>query len=252
MRFICQCSLLILVLCAPLCADENLYGPISEHDYLTGRFDPAKHQDFVELNSMGVKTNGRKHYLRRDTAKALKRMMDAFSQQNPSIPLYITSSTRNYNVQRYIWNAKFTGKRKVDGKSLNKSEPDIYKRVLKILTYSSMPGTSRHHWGTDFDFNTLLNSYYKKGEGKIIYQWLTENGSKYGFYEVYTAGRNDGYNDEMWHWSYRPVSQKLVRRWEALFAGNTAYFAKKGSFGGSEYASELALRYVTSINPKCL
>ncbi|NJK84501.1 MAG: M15 family metallopeptidase [Saprospiraceae bacterium] len=44
--------------------------------------------------------------------------------------------------------------------------PNPQERALKILKYSSMPGTSRHHWGTDIDLNSFSNSYFEQGEGK--------------------------------------------------------------------------------------
>ncbi|MBK8672515.1 MAG: D-alanyl-D-alanine carboxypeptidase family protein [Bacteroidetes bacterium] len=29
-----------------------------------------------------------------------------------------------------------------------------------------MPGSSRHHWGTEVDINALSNAYFSTGEGK--------------------------------------------------------------------------------------
>ena len=43
---------------------------------------------------------------------------------------------------------------------------DSISAVKEIMKYSSMPSTSRHHWGTDIDLNSLENSYFEKGEGK--------------------------------------------------------------------------------------
>ncbi|MDA3899255.1 MAG: M15 family metallopeptidase [Spirochaetes bacterium] len=230
---------------------RGLYGDVDERSYLSGMFNLTKHPLFVNISTLDIDTDGRKHYLRRSTAEALKKMCDAFHKDNPEVRLYVTSSTRNYYYQKAIWDAKFDGKRKVDGKALNKSEPNHYKRALKILQYSSMPGTSRHHWGTDLDFNSLVNSYYEKGDGLIIYNWLRKNASRFGFYQPYTAGRKEGYNEERWHWSYLPESLLFLDRWMSCFGEDTSFFAKKGSFGGAEYADTLASVYVLGINPEC-
>ncbi|MBN2434302.1 MAG: M15 family metallopeptidase [Spirochaetes bacterium] len=234
---------------APLIA---LYGDVDEASYLSGKFNPSTHSQFVNLDDLNIETDGRKHYLRRSTAVALKKMVVAFKKDNPNIRLYVTSSTRNFNYQKAIWDAKFNGSRKVDGKALNKTEPNHLKRALTILQYSSMPGTSRHHWGTDLDFNSLVNSYYENGEGLIIYNWLKKNAPDFGFYQPYTAGRKQGYNEEKWHWSYLPESSIYLRRWMKIFGNDTSFFSKEGSFGGSEYADRLAPIYVMGINPECV
>ena len=49
-----------------------------------------------------------------------------------------------------------------------------------------MPATSRHHWGTDMDINSVEDDYFKDGKGKKVYRWLVENASKYGFCQVYS------------------------------------------------------------------
>ena len=77
------------------------------------------------------------------------------------------------------------------------------------MRYSSMPGTSRHHWGTELDVNSCKLAYWNSSEGKRTYQWLCNNAHKFGFYQPYTAdaGRT-GYAEEKWHWSYKSMSEK--------------------------------------------
>jgi LAS superfamily LD-carboxypeptidase LdcB len=226
------------------------YGDISPENYLSGKFDPAVHPLFINLSKLSIPTDGRTHYLRISTARALKRMIDAFQKDHPGVRLYVTSSTRNFDYQKRIWDAKFYGHRLVDGKNIKKTIPDEKERVRKILEVSSMPGTSRHHWGTDFDINTLVNSYYAKGDGKIIYQWLSENAARYGFYQAYTAGRSGGYNEEKWHWSYVRESRFFLQEWLHYFENGTSSFSKD-AFGGSQYADTFAKEFVTVINGDC-
>ncbi|MBL0082089.1 MAG: D-alanyl-D-alanine carboxypeptidase family protein [Saprospiraceae bacterium] len=104
-------------------------------------------------------------------------------------------------------------------------------RAKKILLYSSMPGTSRHHWGTDVDINAFENSWFVSGEGAKLYAWMESNASRYGFCQVYgpiNSRRKQGYEEEKWHWSYLPIAQqiqeevakKMKTKWIAGFEGS--------------------------------
>jgi LAS superfamily LD-carboxypeptidase LdcB len=230
---------------------RTLYGKIEPGSYVRGMFNPSKYGRFVKLKKYGILTNARDHYLRIEAVKALKKMLKAFNKEHPNIEIRVISSTRNFYSQKSIWNAKWKGKRKVDGMSLNRAVKDPLKRAQVILKYSSMPGTSRHHWGTDFDINSLENSYFKKGQGKIIYAWLTKNGSKYGFVQPYTANRKSGYLEERWHWSYVPLAKYYYREWMKLYAGDTSKLRENNPFGGAGAAAHLAPIYVKSINSAC-
>ena len=126
------------------------------------------------------------------------------------INLVITSASRNFWVQRYIWEQKWKASKTADKKQ----------RALEILKYNSMCGTSRHHWGTELDFNSPKLEFWNSERGKKTYKWLCENAHKYGFYQPYTAkspnGRNRGYNEEKWHWSYAPLSAEYTRQYKLL------------------------------------
>ena len=94
-------------------------------------------------------------------------------------------------------------------------------RAKHILQYNSMCGTSRHHWGTELDFNSPKLEYWNSVEGKKVYQWLCENAHKYGFYQPYTkkggeGGRETGYNEEKWHWSYYPLANEYMEKYREL------------------------------------
>lgn len=218
-------------------------------NYITGRFDPSKNSNFINLKKSGIPCSG-ELYLRKETAEALKLMLSEFKKDHPEIKITVQSATRNFYSQKTIWEEKWNGKRKVSGTpDINKiSDPLV--RSLKILEYSSMPGTSRHHWGTDFDINTLNNKYYEKGEGKIIYQWLSMNAYRFGFAQPYTEGRAEGYKEEKWHWSYVPLSKKFLKEWNEIYQQDPSLFINK-IFSGSEISGKLASVYVNSINPEC-
>lgn len=249
-------ALFAAALLLPLCGADSqspetlkkFYGPTPPVKYLLGDFRPESHPDFVRLDKVALPTNGRTVYLRREVAQALGRMYADFRKDHPKAEFWITSGTRNFRAQRGIWEAKWNGQRKVSGQQLNKTMPDHRKRALKILEYSSMPGTSRHHWGTDFDVNRLTNAYYKSGDGQKLYDWLVTNGGKYGFCQPYTAGRKAGYLEERWHWTYLPLARRFLKDWKRMVADR--YPAGLG-FAGSQSSSELARIYVEGINPDC-
>ncbi len=217
-------------------------------EYLMGRFDPATHPDFIVIEP--TFTNKKNIYLRRDTYEAFRRMHAA--AERDGVKLVILSATRNFAAQKGIWEAKWTGARKVDGMDLSQAIPDARERALKILEYSSMPGTSRHHWGTDIDLNSLNNAFFEKGEGQKIYAWLTAHAAEFGFCQPYTPkgpARPDGYNEERWHWSYMPVGKKLT-----TLARRSLKDEMVTGFQGSEAATRIGVveKYVLGVSAGCL
>ncbi|MGJ8550495.1 M15 family metallopeptidase [Winogradskyella wichelsiae] len=162
-----------------------------------GKFDYKTDTTFTKVdNQYTAKTL----YLNKEVYSAFLKMQNAAKKDN--ISLIILSGTRNFDEQKVIWERKW-----------NKySNLAPLKRAKMILEYSSMPSSSRHHWGTDLDLNNLSNSYFSTEKGKAIYDWLVENANDYGFYQVYTHKGNGrtGYNLEKWHWSYLPLAKPYL------------------------------------------
>lgn len=231
-------------------AEKDVYGSIDIEQYVTGRFDPSQNKAFISLKEAGVPCDEKQHFLRKDAAAALKEMLERFHRENPGVGIFVRSSTRTFQDQRKIWNDKWDGTVLVNGVNLRKSIADPGKRAREILRYSSMPGTSRHHWGTDVDFNSLANSYFGKGKGKVIFDWLCAHGAEYGYYRPYTAGRVSGYNEEKWHWSYCPDAKIFLADWNNLLGGKASSDAGI-QFHGARDAWPLAALYVNSINGDC-
>ena len=205
-------------------------------EYVTGKFDPTHHSDFTAVSAPYTLLPAQ--FLRKDVYEAFKKMYDAAAKEK--IMLNIISSTRNFDYQKGIWERKWI-------KFADTVTANV--RAKKILEYSAMPGTSRHHWGTDVDLINLTNEYFDAGEGKRAYAWLQKNAPTYGFCQPYTAGRAQGYNEERWHWSYMPVS-KLLTAWAEKNL-NTALIT---GFSGAETATSLNVvrDYVLGINKNCL
>ncbi len=218
-------------------------------DYLRGKFVPAKHADFIEVEIKHASRKGM--FLRKDTYDAFLRMTE--TAKKDGVNFTIKSATRNFSAQKVIWEGKWNGTRLLEGKENAKKKYPVGKdRALKILEYSSMPGTSRHHWGTDFDLNAFTNSYFEKGKGLKEYEWLKAHAAEYGFCQPYTpkgTERPDGYNEEKWHWSYLPVALKLTQQYQLRLDNKLVR-----GFEGSETAAEIDVvgKYVLGISGTCL
>lgn len=218
--------------------------------YLLGHFDPAEDSSFVSIDDRYSAGSARGAYLHRETHEAFARMWQA--AQADGVELTIRSATRNFAYQKRIWEAKWTGQRLVEGQNLSLAILDPVARAQKILRYSSMPGTSRHHWGTDLDLNAFENRYFSSGRGLKEYQWLQAHASAYGFCQVYSEkgeARPHGYEEEKWHWSYLPLADRYLKSYHAQITADMIE-----GFLGAEVAKPLAVidHYVNGINPQCL
>lgn len=242
--------LLILFIFQNVTSKETGIDEIPVFDYVTGHFEPSKYKNFINLKNTAISCS-HEMYLRKETVNALLLLLADFRKEHKNITIQIISATRNFYTQKKIWNEKWCGKRKINQIHDITKISDPILRAVKILEYSSMPGTSRHHWGTDFDLNSLNNAYFKNGEGKIIFDWLKKNAAKYGFAQPYNKERSDGYNEEKWHWSYIPLSKIFLKNWNDLYKKNPARFTQPGIFFGSEKIGFLSYSYVNSINPEC-
>ena len=183
--------------------------PIDPKAYLLGRFKPDTTRDFVRLPRK--LTGGRSAYLRSDAAEALQRMAQAAREDG--VRLTVVSATRSFHRQRAIWDAKFSGSRRSMGRNLARDYPDTTERCRAIMHYSSAPGTSRHHWGTDVDLNRTDPAYWRTGGGLVALNWLQNNARKYGFVMAYPPDRDRGHRYEPWHWSYQPLARPLLRNY---------------------------------------
>jgi zinc D-Ala-D-Ala carboxypeptidase len=215
--------------------------------YLIGRVDPASDPAFARIPDKYIK--GSRVWGQKDAVAAFVKMAEA--AEGNGYKLTIVSAFRSFDDQKQIWNDKWTGKTLVEKGKLPNTIPDPGKRALKILEFSSMPGTSRHHWGTDFDLNNLNNSYFNTKDGKRIYDWLTANAPGFGFCQVYSAkgpDRPTGYEEEKWHWSYTPVASWYLNQYPV----DVGYERLTG-FEGADAASTIDVikTYVDGINPEC-
>ena len=218
-------------------------------DYIMGKFEPNQNSDFIEIASKYASREGM--YLRKEAYEAFLKMHAAAAEDG--VDLKILSATRNFAAQKRIWEAKWTGTRLVQGgENLAQSTPDHKERALKILRWSSMPGSSRHHWGTDIDINDFENEYFETGKGLKEYNWLVKNAAAFGYCQPYTPKndlRPNGYNEEKWHWSYLPIAKPLSDAAKSHLRNEMI----KG-FKGSETAESIDIlnNFILGINNACL
>lgn len=223
------------------------YDAAITDDYLMGKFVPSRHPAFTRIERKYASAKGM--YMRKEAYDAFLRMHAAAKADG--INLEIKSATRPYSHQKKIWEGKWSGRRRVDGKNLSKAIPFGLNRAYKILEFSSMPGTSRHHWGTDIDINALDDKYFQSGKGKREYEWLLANAGSFGFCQTYTKkdnNRQDGYREEKWHWSYTPISKVLTKQYEIRFNDGSIR-----GFKGASHASDIEVvrKYVLGVNQDC-
>ena len=132
------------------------------------------------------------------------------------IDLKVVSSFRSYAAQKGIWNRKY--KRFI---SEGLTGPEAIK---KIIEYSTLPGTSRHHWGTDIDLiegseivegDVLLEEHFHQGAYQKLHRWLQKNATRFGFDIVYTNDSlRKGFLYEPWHYSYTPLSKEFLKTYQ--------------------------------------
>ena len=177
-------------------------GGFSKEELL-GQIKPASHSSFSLVPQKYASKSG--IYLRTEVLFSFKALHEAAIDEG--LEIKILSGTRSFSYQQSIWERKWEKPRYMGWDALDKA--------LDILTYSSMPGTSRHHWGTDIDLNAFENEYFESGEGLEVYEFLNRCASTFGFQQVYTSKETSqsprsGYEEEKWHWSYTPISIPML------------------------------------------
>ena len=144
------------------------------------------------------------------------------------IDLQLISGFRSFERQRLIWNGKALGERLVhddQGQAIDLRRLTPGARIHAIMRFSALPGTSRHHWGTDldvFDAAVVAADYEVQlvpaefaadGVFAGLDKWLQENlrGSHgHGFVRPYSSDRG-GVACEPWHLSYLPLAQEYAQ-----------------------------------------
>ena len=168
-----------------------------------------------------------KHRLQPLAAQAFQLLQKEARQAG--FELAIASSYRSYQRQLAIFNGKACGERPVlddTGVRVDMAALPDAEKLAAILRFSALPGTSRHHWGTDldvFDAATAGEDYCVQltpaesdpgGPFFALHNWLDErmaDNRTFGFYRPYGVDQG-GVAPERWHLSYAPVSMSCDGR----------------------------------------
>jgi len=193
-------------------------------------------QEYSIMELMGkddITLYGKGINLRKEAHDAFLDMKKA--AYNAGIDLKIVSSYRNFQRQEAIFERKFI--------TFTDNGMNPLDAIDKIIEYSTIPGTSRHHWGTDID----IVDGYRKVDGDVLvpdkfevggpYEdfklWMDENAETYGYHLVYTDDpKRRGFKYEPWHYSYAPLSIPML---EQLRGKNIASLLLREEFYGAEH-----------------
>ncbi|MCH8838974.1 MAG: D-alanyl-D-alanine carboxypeptidase family protein, partial [Candidatus Marinimicrobia bacterium] len=94
------------------------------------------------------------------------------------------------------------------------------------------------------DLNSLTLNYWQSPAGQTALDWLEGNAGEYGYVMAYPPGRDAGPGYEPWHWSYRPLSQPLLRDFQRYVTEN----AIKGFVGAEQVRRLDWLKFVFGVN----
>jgi LAS superfamily LD-carboxypeptidase LdcB len=168
-----------------------------------------------------------------NTADAFCAMQTAALQDG--IDLQLVSAYRSFARQQQIFEDKYT---RYTAEGLTPTAA-----IQRILEYSTIPGTSRHHWGTDIDITDanapnqkrllVPEKFHGNGPFAPLRQWMQANAHRFGFYLVYTNDSSrTGFAYEPWHYTYLPEAKAFLEQYDP----NTAYaFFKSVGVTGSEH-----------------
>ena len=211
---------------------------IPSFDALIGQVDPRTDTAFAPIPDSLTSRPGM--HLRKDALDAYIAMCR--SAQMAGLEWKVMSATRTFGHQKNIWERKWARPRYMGWSDLEKAQD--------ILLYSSMPGSSRHHWGTDVDIYSLDPKDFESGTGAEVLEWMRNHAAAFGFAEVYSAdSTRSGYQPEAWHWSYLPLSGPFLEAFNR-YAESTEFPGFIG-FEGAHTADSLRIleRYVNGIAP---
>ena len=192
----------------------------------------------------------------------------AAAAQEAGFELAIASGFRSFERQTMIWNAKLSGERAVldeDGHAIRLLNLSPREKIKRVMRWSSLPGASRHHWGSDVDIfdrqalaenatlQLLPTEYTGSGPFAPMIQWLKEYlGSPQApdFFFPYLTDTG-GIMPEPWHLSYRPIAQTYQQQWSLSGLRNVldaSAIAEKETV--LEHLDQLYDQYIAnSINP---
>ncbi len=105
------------------------------------------------------------------------------------------------------------------------TDPEIAQAIRNVMQTISLPGFSRHPWGTEIDVIDATRARWT-GSGDLtpVIPFLQAEAPSFGFFHPYTQSPPDlglpHYEDEPWHLSYWPIANVLQEQWASRITGN--------------------------------
>jgi hypothetical protein len=104
------------------------------------------------------------------------------------------------------------------------TDDEIQQAILNVMKTISLPGFSRHAWGTEIDLDPPVRKEWE-GAGKRVplIPFLTTEAPKFGFYHPYSDKRLSAtlphYENEPWHLSYWSFANALQAEYMKRITG---------------------------------
>jgi D-alanyl-D-alanine carboxypeptidase len=154
-----------------------------------------------------------------DTKNHLQSLFSA--AERSGIKIQIISGYRSYQNQVYTFNY-WVSQEMATGKTREQAE-------VAANVYSARPGQSEHQLGTTLDLKCVECTDFDNSAGNLaVYEFLRQNGHKYGFVISYPEGKEDltGYTYEPWHIRYIGIdlATELFNR---NYLGNNGEYLEK-------------------------
>lgn len=215
----------------------------------------SQSETFTKEELMGkssIPFHGEGYQLRKEAHLAFLKMKTEAAKAG--IQIKVVSSYRSYAHQNRIWERKY---KKFTAEGLSPLSA-----IQKIIEYSTIPGTSRHHWGTELDIvdaipkqpRGLLLEKNFHGDGPFckLKEWMDQNANSFGFYLVYTQEeQRKGFKYEPWHYSYVPLSIPMLKAYQKLDIAQELKNTKL--LGSTSFSQEFIQKYIDEnildINP---
>ena len=162
------------------------------------------------------------YFVDREIVNDLQALSDA--ARACGFQLRVESAYRSFEKQLSIWNRKARGELVLLSETGVPMErpTDEEELMHAILTWSALPGASRHHLGTDIDvvdgaacpegYEVQLTPAECEGLFAKFHAFLTErmeSDSAFGFSRVFVPGRGK-IRPEGWHIAHLPTSRKRL------------------------------------------
>lgn len=105
------------------------------------------------------------------------------------------------------------------------TDTEIAQAIRNVMRTISVPGFSRHPWGTEIDVvSTTRTRWVGSGDLVPLIPFLRDESQRFGFFHPYTqtppVPSLPHYEDEPWHISYWPIANVLQQQWEQRITKN--------------------------------